>query len=137
MEAASIAPGSPLRFYPAPACGEADRVIVGFSCKLAHRTGRVKIVDRDRRLPEAPFGVTGYTSFTVSSGNPVHVFYEAALPSYTIWTRRFCGSLTPSAVGTSRSRLPLATISISDEGMPSFSSWAATDSARRRLRRIL
>ena len=52
-------------------------------------------------------------------------------------TRRFCGSLTPSPVGTSRSRLPLATIAISLEATPSFFSSAATDSARRRLRRIL
>ncbi len=50
--------------------------------------------------------------------------------SNTISTRRFCGSRTPSGVGTSGSRSPFQAIEIISAGTPKRMIWSRTVSAR-------
>src|SRR5579862_1791525 len=52
----------------------------------------------------------------------------------TISARRFCGSRTPSAVGTSRPFLPAPIVVISPPGTPSVTRPSLTAAARRSLR---
>src|SRR5579862_2748635 len=49
----------------------------------------------------------------------------------TISARRFCGSRTPSAVGTRSPFLPTPTVVISLAETPSVTSWVLTAAARR------